>query len=36
VRWVLSWGAAAEVLAPAELRTSLKKSIAALTKTYAA
>ncbi|PHX71725.1 MAG: DNA-binding protein [Opitutia bacterium] len=34
-QWILSWGAAAEVLAPAELRTSLKKSVAALTKTYA-
>ena len=34
-QWILSWGAAAEVLAPAELRTSIKKSVAALTKTYA-
>ena len=35
-QWILSWGAAAEVLAPTELRASLKKSIAALTTTYAA
>ena len=34
-QWILSWGAAAEVLAPAELRASLKKSIATLAKTYA-
>ena len=35
-QWILSWGAAAEVLAPAELRASLKKSIATLAATYAA
>ena len=35
-QWILSWGAAAEVLAPAELRASLKKSVATLAQTYAA
>ncbi len=33
-QWVLSWGAAAEVLAPAELRASIKKTAAALAATY--
>lgn len=34
-QWVLGWGAAAEVLAPAELRTSLHRTATALAKTYA-
>jgi len=34
-QWVLGWGAAAEVVAPAELRTNMRRTVAALTKTYA-
>lgn len=34
-QWVLGWGAAAEVLAPAELRESLHRTALALAKTYA-
>jgi len=34
-QWVLSWGATAEVLAPPEFRASIKKTAAALAKTYA-
>ncbi|HWA87759.1 MAG TPA: WYL domain-containing transcriptional regulator [Opitutus sp.] len=34
-QWVLGWGAAAEVLAPAELRDSLRRTAAALAATYA-
>lgn len=34
-QWVLGWGAAAEVLAPAELRASLHRTATALAKTYA-
>lgn len=33
-QWVLSWGAAAEVITPAELRQSLRRSAAALAKLY--
>ena len=34
-QWVLSWGASAEVIAPVELRTSMRRTAAALSKTYA-
>jgi predicted DNA-binding transcriptional regulator YafY len=34
-QWILSWGASAEVLAPAELRASIRQTAAALTKRYA-
>jgi proteasome accessory factor B len=33
-RWVLTWGAAAEVIGPKELRERISKTAAALTKTY--
>jgi predicted DNA-binding transcriptional regulator YafY len=33
-RWILSWGNHAEVLAPAELRGRIQKTVAALAKTY--
>jgi predicted DNA-binding transcriptional regulator YafY len=33
-QWVLGWGAAAEVIAPAELRTNLRRTAAALSRTY--
>lgn len=33
-QWIQSWGAAAEVLAPPELRASLKQTATALAKTY--
>jgi proteasome accessory factor B len=33
-QWILGWGANAEVLAPTELRTSLRHTAAALAKTY--
>ena len=33
-RWVLTWGAAAEVIGPRELRDRISKTAAALTKTY--
>jgi predicted DNA-binding transcriptional regulator YafY len=33
-RWILSWGSHAEVLTPAELKTRVAKTAAALTKTY--
>ncbi len=35
-QWILSWGAAAEVLSPAELRTSIQKTATTLAATYAA
>lgn len=34
-QWILGWGAAAEVLAPAELRASLRATATALAHTYA-
>lgn len=34
-QWILSWGAAAEVLAPIELRTSIQKTATTLAATYA-
>lgn len=34
-QWVLGWGAAAEVLAPAELRASLRRTVATLAEVYA-
>jgi proteasome accessory factor B len=34
-RWVLGWGAAAEVVAPAELRARLRTTVQALATTYA-
>jgi len=33
-QWILSWGAAAEVIAPAELRASVSRAVAALAKIY--
>ncbi len=33
-QWILGWGAAAEVIAPEELRASMKKTATALAKTY--
>lgn len=33
-QWILGWGAAAEVIEPAELRTSIRKTVAALTAKY--
>lgn len=33
-QWVLGWGAAAEVVGPAELRASVKKTVVALRKIY--
>lgn len=35
-QWILGWGAAAEVIEPAELRTGIRKTIAALARTYRA
>ncbi|MEY4941509.1 MAG: hypothetical protein RIQ93_3244, partial [Verrucomicrobiota bacterium] len=35
-QWVLGWGAAAEVIAPPELRAAIRKTVAALGRTYAA
>jgi proteasome accessory factor B len=35
-RWVLGWGAAAEVVAPAELRTRVRTTVQALAATYSA
>lgn len=35
-QWILSWGAAAEVISPPELRGRLRRAVAALSKTYAA
>jgi proteasome accessory factor B len=34
-RWVLGWGAAAEVVAPAELRARVRATVQALASTYA-
>jgi len=34
-QWILGWGAAAEVLAPAELRENIRKTVNVLTTTYA-
>jgi proteasome accessory factor B len=34
-QWVLGWGAAAEVVGPAELRASVRKTAAALARLYA-
>jgi proteasome accessory factor B len=34
-QWVLGWGAAAEVIAPAELRDNLRRTVAALAMVYA-
>jgi predicted DNA-binding transcriptional regulator YafY len=34
VRWVLGWGAEAEVLEPTELRASLAQAARATTKVY--
>ena len=33
-QWVLGWGAAAEVVAPAELRENIRKTVAKLSSTY--
>jgi proteasome accessory factor B len=33
-QWVLGWGAAAEVVGPAELRASVKATVARLGKMY--
>jgi len=33
-RWVLGWGAAAEVIAPAELRTRVRTTVQALARIY--
>jgi proteasome accessory factor B len=33
-QWVLGWGAAAEVIGPAELRASVRKTVAALAELY--
>lgn len=33
-QWILSWGAAAEVIAPAELRKSIRQTASALAKIY--
>ena len=33
-QWVLGWGAAAEVIAPSELRESVRKTVGALSKLY--
>jgi proteasome accessory factor B len=35
-QWILGWGAAAEVLAPAELRESIRRTVAALAIRYGA
>ena len=35
-QWVLGWGAAAEVVAPAELRASIRKTVAKLAANYGA
>jgi proteasome accessory factor B len=35
-RWVLGWGAAAEVVAPAELRARIRSTVKTLASTYAA
>jgi predicted DNA-binding transcriptional regulator YafY len=35
-QWILGWGAAAEVVAPAELRESIRKTVAALAVRYGA
>ncbi len=35
-QWVLGWGAAAEVVSPAELRANIRKTAAMLAKTYRA
>ncbi len=35
-QWILGWGAAAEVIAPAELRANLRRSVATLAKIYGA
>jgi proteasome accessory factor B len=34
-QWVLGWGAAAEVVGPAELRASVRETVAALARRYA-
>jgi proteasome accessory factor B len=33
-QWILGWGAAAEVVAPAELRKNLRKTVTAMAETY--
>jgi proteasome accessory factor B len=33
-RWILSWGNHAQVLAPAELKTRIAKTVSALADTY--
>ena len=33
-QWILSWGSAAEVIAPAELRKSIRQTVSALAKIY--
>jgi proteasome accessory factor B len=33
-QWILGWGTAAEVLAPAELRKNMRKTVATLAETY--
>ncbi len=35
-QWVLGWGTAAEVIAPAELRASIRDTVTALARTYGA
>ena len=35
-RWILSWGNHAQVLAPAELKTRIAKTVSALADTYRA
>ena len=35
-QWVLGWGAAAEVVAPAELRASIRRTVVALAAHYGA
>lgn len=35
-QWILSWGAAAEVIAPMELRSRIRRIVTALAKSYAA
>jgi len=33
-RWILSWGSHAQVLAPAELKERIAKTVAALSENY--
>jgi len=34
-QWILGWGAAAEVVAPAELREKIRRTVKALARVYA-